>query len=363
LNIKVNSAYGALLNAGSRFFDQRLGQSTTLTGRTITKHMSAKTNELIAGIYDHQGEACIYNDTDSCYFSAYPIYKKEIESGEFKWDKDTIIEFYNSVAKQVSDTFPQFLREKLNVPESRSTGVIASSRETVSETGLWIKKKRYACLMIDKDNIRLDVNGKPGKIKAMGLDLKRSDTPKVVQDFLSEILLDTLCDKGEHAVIEKIRQFKEKFENMKPWQQGSPKAVNKLTYYKEKEEEAIAKKLKGYEIENVRMPGHVRASLEWNRLRDLHNDQHSMKIIDGQKIIVCKLKQTAENSLTSIAYPIDESHLPNWFTSLPFDSDDMMVSIVDKKVKNLLGVLNWSLEKASTQLSHLNKIFDFSAVK
>lgn len=63
--INLNSAYGALLNAGSRFFDQRLGQSTTLTGRTITRHMASKTNELITGEYDHYGKAIIYGDTDS----------------------------------------------------------------------------------------------------------------------------------------------------------------------------------------------------------------------------------------------------------------------------------------------------------
>lgn len=63
--ISLNSAYGALLNAGSRFFDQRLGQSTTLTGRSITRHMAAKTNEMITGMYDHYGQAVVYGDTDS----------------------------------------------------------------------------------------------------------------------------------------------------------------------------------------------------------------------------------------------------------------------------------------------------------
>jgi len=53
------------LNAGSRFFDQRLGQSTTLSGRTITKHMAAKTNEMIDGNYDHYGKSIVYGDTDS----------------------------------------------------------------------------------------------------------------------------------------------------------------------------------------------------------------------------------------------------------------------------------------------------------
>lgn len=358
--INLNSAYGALLNAGSRFFDQRLGQSTTLSGRTTTKHMAGKTNEMMTGKYDHYGDAIVYGDTDSCYFSAYPILKEEIEKGDIIWTKESIIDLYNDLAKAVSNTFPEFLLSKLNVPIKRSTGVIASSRETVSETGIWMVKKRYACLMYDKDGIRLDVGGKPGKVKAMGLDLKRADTPKFVQTFLSDILMDTLCDKGENAVIEKIRLFKEQFESMKPWQQGTPRAVNKLSHYRDKIEDAGFKKLKGIDMGNLHVPGHVTASLAWNRLKEINMDQHAMRIIDGQKIIVCKLKETPENRLSSIAYPVDEVHLPEWFLNLPFDTDGMQAGVVDQKVKNLLGVLNWDLSRTNKEHAHLETLFDFS---
>jgi DNA polymerase elongation subunit (family B) len=63
--INLNSLYGAILNPGCRFFDQRIGQSTTLTGRQIVKHMNAKVNEIITGEYDYVGKAIIYSDTDS----------------------------------------------------------------------------------------------------------------------------------------------------------------------------------------------------------------------------------------------------------------------------------------------------------
>jgi DNA polymerase elongation subunit (family B) len=290
------------------------------------------------------------------------VLKDEIDRGEIVWTKESVIELYNNLAKAVSATFPEFLKNKLNVPIERSSGVIASSRETVSESGIWMVKKRYAVLMYDKDDIRLDVGGKPGKVKAMGLDLKRADTPKFVQEFLSEILIDTLTGKGENAVIEKIRLFKEKFEDMKPWQQGTPRAVNKLTHYREKIEDAGRKKTKGIEVGNLHVPGHVTASLAWNRLKEIHQDQHAMRIIDGQKIIVCKLKETADNNLSSIAYPVDEVHLPNWFLNLPFDTDGMQAGIVDKKVENLLGVLKWDLSRTNKEHAHLETLFDFSGM-
>ena len=299
---------------------------------------------------------------NSCYFSAYPTLREEIARGEIEWTKDGIIEIYDNLAKAVSDTFPSFLLEKLNVPEKKSKGVIASSRETVCESGLYIVKKRYAVLMIDKDGKRLDVGGKPGKVKAMGLDLKRADTPKFVQVFLSEILMDTLTDKGENSVIDKIRKFKEQFEEMKPWQQGTPRAVNKLTHYREKEELHAIQKAKGKVTGGITMPGHVRASLAWNRLKEINRDQHAMRIIDGQKIIVCKLLDTSDNFLTSIAYPVDETHLPDWFLSLPFDTEGMQAGIVDKKVENLVGVLKWDLSRTHKEHAHLDTLFDFSGM-
>lgn len=61
--INLNSLYGALLNPGCRFGDQRMGQSTTLSGRVIAKHMDAKVNECITGVYDHVGESVIYGDS------------------------------------------------------------------------------------------------------------------------------------------------------------------------------------------------------------------------------------------------------------------------------------------------------------
>ena len=48
---------------------------------------------------------------------------------------------------------------------------------------------------------------------------------------------------------------------------------------------------------------------------------------------------------TSVGYPIDENHLPEWFKELPFDHDGMQSTIIDSKISNLLGVLNWDLQE------------------
>ena len=357
--INLNSVYGGLLNVHCRFYDKRIGQSTTLTGRSITRHMAAKTNEFIDNEYDHTGRAVIYGDTDSVYFTAYPVLKNEIENGDIVWTKESVAELYDAVAEQVSGSFSDFLKETFNVPEKYGR-VVKAGREIVGETGLFITKKRYAVLVYDDEGTRRDTDGKPGKLKIVGLDIRRSDTPKYVQKFLSDVLLRTLTNGSEDDVIQFIREFKEEFAKRKPWEKGAPKAVNNLTKYKDMLERSMKMTMAGKGAAKPTIPGHVMASINWNMMIERHNDKHATKIVDGQKIVVCKLKENNDYRITSIAYPVDETHLPDWFTSLPFDDDKMSATIVDKKVENLLGVLGWDLTRTDPDMGHMEELFDFS---
>lgn len=504
MNINV---YGALLNVGSRFFDARLGQSTTLTGRCIDKHMAAQVNEFIAGEYDYKGDAVIYCvdgstelhindnvesianlynrihttskngikflydrdifvlslnpktenreykqvtavskqttkkkmykvwaddqnyiilsedhkfvikrnekiveatvkelksddifiqldgytsnkmlieylgeyetdvyditvqdnhnffgnnilthncDTDSSYFSAYPILKEQIENGEIKWDKETAAEFYDAICEETNKTFPKYMKENHNSPDNFNH-TIAAGREIVGSTALYITKKRYAIMVYDDEGNRVDTGNKPGKLKAMGLDLKRSDTPIYMQEFLKEILNLLLIGAQKEEIINRIKEFREEFRNMKPWEKGTPKRVNKLQYYYSLEYRINRQ---GHEefIKKANMPGHVRAAINYNRLLKLYDDKYSMRIVDGMKTIVCKLKDNPLG-ITSIGIPTDEKRIPEWFKELPFDENEMEETIVTKKIENLLGVMGWDLDSTKNNTT-FDSLFD-----
>lgn len=79
----ANSAYGALINEHDKFYDYRLGGSTTASGRRVTDYMMSKVSEAITGKiintvrnveivddeeevnYTHNDKNLIYGDTDS----------------------------------------------------------------------------------------------------------------------------------------------------------------------------------------------------------------------------------------------------------------------------------------------------------
>lgn len=344
--ILLNSAYGALLNEHCRFYDKRIGQSVTLSGRQITKHMMSQINEIITEKYEHDGDAIVYGDTDSCYFSAYPILKEQIDSGELVWDKDSCIALYDQIAEMTNASFPAFMERAFHCPRKNGE-VIKAGRELIGDRTLFITKKRYAINIFDLEGKRQDIDGKMGKIKAMGLDLKRADTPKYVQEFLMEVLMMVLGGSPRDEVIEKIRTFKRWLSEQDPWTKGSPKSVNNLTNHTIK-----------FEKTGKCAVGHARAAINYNYLRKMNNDQYSQKIVDGMKIVVCSLK---DNPLgfTNIAYPTDELRLPQWFIDLPFDALDMERKLVDEKIDNLLGVLNWKIRQDTNTNSTVGDLFDF----
>jgi len=345
--ILLNSAYGALLNEHCRFYDKRIGQSVTLSGRQIVKHMMSQINSVVTGEYNHDGPAIVYGDTDSCYFSAYTTLKPQIDSGELEWNKEVCIGLYDSIAEEANNSFPAFLERAFHAPRKNGE-IIKAGRELIGDRSIFITKKRYAINIFDKEGKRKDKDGQMGDIKAMGLDLKRADTPKYVQEFLMDVLSMVLQHgKGREDVIERVKDFKRTMSAQDSWTKGSPKSVNNLT-----------KHTQVFEKTGKCGVGHARAAINWNYLRKMNGDNYSQQIVDGMKIVVCKLKPNALG-FNSIAYPTDELRLPEWFKELPFDDDAMESTLVDEKIDNLLGVLDWDIKSNIDVKSTFDDLFSF----
>jgi DNA polymerase elongation subunit (family B) len=345
--ILLNSAYGALLNEHCRFYDKRIGQSVTLSGRQIVKHMMSTINETVEGKYTHEGNAIVYGDTDSCYFTAFPTLKPQIDNGELVWDKETCIGLYDGIADQANDSFPAFMEKAFHAPRKNGE-IIKAGRELIGDRSIFITKKRYAINIFDKEGKRKDKDGALGDIKAMGLDLKRADTPKYVQEFLMDVL-EMVLQRGKNRedIIERVKEFKRVMVAQDSWTKGSPKSVNNLT-----------KHTINFEKTGKCGVGHARAAINWNYLRRMNGDNYSQSIVDGMKIIVCKLKPNPLG-FNSIAYPVDELRLPNWFKELPFDDDAMESTLVDEKIDNLLGVLDWDIKSNIDVKSTFDDLFSF----
>lgn len=341
--ILLNSLYGALLNKGSRFFDKRLGQSVTLTGRSMTKHMASRINEICTGEYSHQGGAVVYGDTDSVYFSV-AHYMKE-QGLEFNLSKEEVVDMYVAIGDEVGESFPEFMDVTFNTGIENGK-IVGADLEMVGSRGLFLKKKRYAILKYWEDGFRKDVDGSPGEIKAMGLEIKRSDTPKYIQNFLEETLIALLVGEGEEELRTRVRAFKSDFKGRPSHEKGSPRTVKNYTNLNDI-----------YKQTNKCSVGHVLAAIEWNKLRDVYDDRSVPEATDGTKVIVCNLKANPMG-IKAVGYPIDcAEYLPQWFLDLPFDDETMEKSVLTKKLDNIFGILNMDIGINEVSTIELNTGF------
>ena len=340
----LNSLYGAVINEHDRFFDPRMGASTTATGRKITGHMISKISELLTGeytetvktvtynsdgepenVYSNNSIAPIYGDTDSCYFKTFATNKEEA------------IQIADTVGEQVNESFVPFMQDKF-LCQPEYDVLIKAGREVVADRGIFQAKKKYILRVVNLDG--KDV--KPGSsksLKVMGGEIKKSDTPKVIQKFLKEVTLKILdgATYGDMEVYvnEERKKFKSSTDLLSI---GIPKGVNKLeAYYDDfvKFEKAGIKK--------ARLPGHVRASINFNEHLKEVKELSIQPIQSGNKVKIFYLKPN-DYQYASIAVPVDLEEIPNWFNSdFTVDIKKTEEKLIDLKLESIFGPLGWAV--------------------
>ena len=336
MKIFLNSTYGALLNRFCRFYDPRLGKSVTLTGRVITKHMCREASRCMTGNYDFDKRAVIYGDTDSSYCTLdWYMGHEGIEK-----NVDNAVEIADGIGDKVNASFPKFMDQATLVGEKRGA-IIEAGREVVGRKGLFKEvKKRYAIHVVDLEGFRTN------KIKIMGMEVRRSDTPKVVQDFLEECIAAVIRDdKGYDEVYEMVQEFREQWRAVPAWKRGTPCRVSKLTINSRKINAYEELREEGYvDIKKPTTHFSVVAANNTNLLMQQH-DEHRWDIIrDGDKIEVLYLRPN-EYDIKSVAIKVGENYVPDWFQALPFDDVRHEQKMIDKKLDNVLGsVVGWTFE-------------------
>ncbi len=319
--ILLNSSYGALGNKFFKFFDVRLAESTTRSGRAILFHMIAKIAEIMDGEYaapvdDGTGfhpssEAIIYGDTDSCYFRTYA------ESLE---DAKAVCEI---VEKKTNDSFTEFSKEAFN----SDNNVIKAGLDLISSRCIFIKPKMYIMHLDHFDGNDCD------KMKVMGLQIKKTNIPKPIGTQLTKFIEELLKGGNWRSIQERIVDYKEKIlasENI--MDMGLPKGIKGI--------EAYTQRWKAKE-EGLTLPGHVSASILYNICLEQYGDKESARITSGTKIKTFYLTEKFGN-FKSIAMPTDTKTLPTWFKEYfepIIDRDAQGIRLIDSPLKNILEAI------------------------
>lgn len=231
---------------------------------------------------------------NSCYFKCVGADSKE-----------SAVLIADTVAEELNASFPAFMRSAFNCQELFDN-LIKAGREVVGRRGLFQAKKKYMIKVIDLEGVAVD------KMKSMGSEIKKADTPKIIQKFL-KATVDMILDGEDYSDISNFvnaQRLNILGKNMiGVFSMGVAKRVNDLDKFMA--EYRAPGTFKSKNGGKLTIPGHVRAACNYNFIIDIF-DKGSKAIRSGDKALVYYLKPNPYK-FESIAFPAEATRFPEWF--------------------------------------------------
>lgn len=332
--IQLNSAYGAIGNEYFRYYDTDLAEAVTLSGqlnirwieRALNKYLNEtlKTTDL---------DYIIASDTDSIYLCLDSLVKKVMKN---ETDVNKIVDFLDKSVNKVVEPFIEDKYKELSQLMNCAGNYMHMKREVIASKGIWTAKKRYMLNVWDSEGVRY----KEVKLKIKGIETTRSSTPQIVRTKLKKAI-DIIMNGDQEKLIDYVADFKKTFFSLPAEDVAFPRSVNGMKEYYDPS--TIYRKSTPIAVKGALLHNH--------HIRKLKLEKKYKLITDGDKIKFVYLK--APNP---VGGPNGKDQVITFLNSLPIELDlnryidyDMQFekTFLDP-LKNILGVIGWTVEKQNT---------------
>lgn len=324
--ILLNGFYGAIANKYFVYYDPRIAEGITLSGQLIIRNAEVNVNKYLCKLLNKEYDYVYYCDTDSLHITLNDIVK----------------EHYSHLNKrEISHILSQICEEKLTPKIQKicsnlgeylnlyNKDKISFKREFIASRGIYTAKKRYCLYVYNSEGVEYD----PPKAKIMGLEIVRTNIPRICRDKLKESVI--LCLSKEN---QDLKDFVDNFKN--EWYQlsyadiASPTGVNNL--FKYRDENGFKKGA----------PGHVKAAYTYNNQLKKHNLSNLELIKDGDKIRYIYLIQPNPLGNDTVAF---FDNIPKEFNVEKYvDYDKMLNKSFIAPLEKIAGALGWDIEEKAT---------------
>ncbi len=326
--ILANSLYGAISNAGFRYFDLRIAEAITLTGQASDQHVELVLNYYMNRILKTDKiDYVTYGDTDSIYLNVDSLVKSATKSSATVAD---VVQFLDKVGSTK-------IQEQINVSIDRIyeigscfNKVMDMKREAIASRAIWTGKKRYAMIVHNSEG----VDYHPYKLKVMGMDIVKSSTPKFIRAKLKDALT-VIFEKDQQSLYDYVSSVKDEFWKAAPEDISFPRSITDLQKYTDSRT-----------IFTKGTPIHVRGSLLYNTINSKNQDRTTIK--DGDKIKFIYLKMPNPIHENVIAFPSSESLPKDMGLHSYIDYELQWEKCFLSPLNGICNAIGWKSEKIAT---------------
>jgi DNA polymerase elongation subunit (family B) len=348
LKIMMNAFFGILSVPYSRYFNVNIAEAITAGGRHTIKSGEKFCNDLLNG-----NDSLNVND-DSVEFSYQ--FKDLLDSLQADWEFNTerkdyvkyidtdslfvglgewINDINSSLWKEISnDEKIEFIKEISALMEKyidnrifNETQLldynsqvhdfkIAFKQEIIAKTALFVKKKKYAYWLLNKEGVPKN------EIKVTGLEIVRSESAEAIRPRLKSIMEMIMKQESDDDIAKAIRKYKKELNQLTPEELAANIGINGI------------KKYLGGGSPKKGTPWHVKGVYSYRLLlKELGIEDKYEDIHEGLKAKVIYVKKNPYNIET-----ITFNEWPNEFDDIiQFDSEIMIDKFFVKKVRLLLN--------------------------
>jgi DNA polymerase elongation subunit (family B) len=323
----LNSGYGAMSNAYFLWFDMRMAESVTLSGQVAIRWVARDTDAYLRRVTGGKRDTVVAIDTDSIYVRFDELVKK---MGLDETDKRGVVKFLDQacdvkmkkVIRASCDSWDRYLNA---VP-----GKLNMKREKISESAIWVAKKKYAQLTWIDEDVRYE----EPKMKFTGLEVVKSSTPAACKTRMKEAI-KLMLTSTETDLQRYIREFRVEFEKMRFEDVAAISGVNGIKKYTTDE---------GY-VKGTTM--HARAAITYNKLLEERGLSNKYPLLqDGDKIKYCQMK--VPNTFGEDVFGCGVVLPEELDVAKYIDWDRQFDKVFVKPLKLLMDVIGWSAEKRAS---------------
>jgi DNA polymerase elongation subunit (family B) len=327
--IQLNSAYGALSNEFFRWFDDKLAESITLSGKLSIKWIERDVNKYLNKLFKTEDmDYVLACDTDSIYITLERLVSQCGLEGK---TTEEIVKFIDRVCEDRLEPFIERCYEQLGEYVNAYSQKMKMKREAIADKAIWTAKKRYIMNVYNNEGVQY---AEP-YLKITGIEAVRSSTPQACRKNIKKAI-NLIMTKDENTVIEFIQSFKKEFMTLPFEDVAFPRGCKGISEYSDSK--TIYKKA---------TPIQVRGALLYNNLlKQKKLDSRFQLVQESDKIKFCYLKMPNPLRENVISCP---GNLPRQLGLDQYIDYDMQYDkAFVEPLRTILDAIGWKVEKQSS---------------